>query len=363
MKNSVDPAIKRVLAGGWYIMGKELEAFETEFARYNGSAYAVGVASGTEALVIALMALDIGRGSDVIIPVNTAIPTAMAVMASGARPVFVDVDSDSANIDAVKFEKAITRKTKAVIPVHLYGRPCEIGRVLSIAKRSGIAVIEDACQAHGATCKTKKVGSFGTFGAFSFYPTKNLGCFGDGGMITTDNRSLADKVRLIRNYGQSSRYHCDILGINSRLDEIQAAVLRVKLKHLDHSNARRARIASLYTGHLKDIDGIRLPSCGMGSKHVFHLYVIRCADRDNLKKYLWDKGIETQIHYPIPLHLQRAFKALGYKSGDFVSAERLAGEILSLPMFPDLKYGEAERICSHIKDFYKKLRASKGAIV
>lgn len=353
IKGPVEKAARRVFDSGRYILGKEVEAFEKEFARYNGSRYAIGVASGTEALEISLKALSIGPGDEVITAVNTAIPTAMAIAAAGARPKFVDVDERTSNIDIDKIEKAITGKTRAIIPVHIYGNPCNIAWVKLIAKKHKLFIVEDACQAHGASCKQKKVGSFGDLGAFSFYPTKNLGCYGDGGMIVTDNKALARKAKLLRNYGQPMRYKCDIEGINSRLDELQAAILRVKLGRLDSSNDRRRAIAALYDKNLKNIEGVTVPCVCKYARHVFHLYVIRCKNRDDLKIFLSEKGIETEIHYPIPLHLQKAFKYLGYKKGDFPAAEKLAGEIISLPIFPELKGGEVRTICGSIKEFYK----------
>ncbi len=353
IKGPVEKAARRVFDSGRYILGRELEAFEKEFARYNGSGYAIGVASGTEALQISLEALSIGAGDEVITAVNTAIPTAMAIAAAGARPKFVDVDERTSNIDIDKIEKAITGKTRAIIPVHIYGNPCDIAGVRRIAKKHKLFIVEDACQAHGAAYKQKKVGSFGDLGAFSFYPTKNLGCYGDGGIIVTDSGPLAQKAGLLRNYGQPMRYKCDIEGINSRLDELQAAILRVKLRRLGRSNRRRREIAALYEKNLKNVAGVTQPCASKYAQHVFHLYVIRCEERDGLKRFLSKRGIETEIHYPIPLHLQKAFKYLGYRKGDFPVAERLAGEIISLPMFTELTDGEVRVICDSIREFYK----------
>ncbi|MBN2452702.1 MAG: DegT/DnrJ/EryC1/StrS family aminotransferase [Candidatus Omnitrophica bacterium] len=352
IRGEVMRSVKRVLDSGWYILGKELEAFENEFAEYIGSSNAVGVASGTEGLQLALMALAVGRGDEVITAVNTAIPTAMAIVSAGATPKFVDIDEDTFNLDIRELERAITGKTKAIVPVHLYGNPCDIGGVMKIARKHGLAVIEDACQAHGASHNSRKVGSFGDLGAFSFYPTKNLGCYGDGGMVVTNNGKLAAKLRLLRNYGQATRYSCDIEGINSRLDEIQAAILRGKLRRLDRFNKRRSAIARLYGECLKDIGALELPSYDRNSKHVFHLYVIRCEKRDMLRDFLLKNGIETQIHYPVPLHLQGAFKGLGYRAGDFPRAEALSRKILTLPVFPALTDGEVMRICNCVRRFY-----------
>lgn len=354
LRAEVEAAVIRVLNSGRYVLGGELAAFEDEFARAMGSSYAIGVASGTEALQLSLMALSVGRGDEVITAVNTAIPTAMAITAAGARPRFVDVDEETSNIDASKIEKAITKKTKAIVPVHLYGNPCNIAEVMKIAKKRGVAVIEDCAQAHGAAVNGKTAGTFGQLGAFSFYPTKNLGCYGDGGAVVTTDQGLAEKVRLLRNYGQPTRYRCDVEGINSRLDELQAAILRVKLRYLDRSVLRRIAIASLYDRLLSSISGVITPHRSKNVKHVYHLYVIKCMRRDALKDCLEKKAMETQIHYPIPLHLQKAFKGLGYKKGDFPVAEKLAGEILSLPVFPALRDEEVMAVCSAIGDFYKK---------
>ncbi len=349
----IDKAVLRVLNSGWYILGYELEAFENEFARYNGSRYAVGVASGTEAIQLALMSLSIGRGDEVITAVNTAIPTAMAIISAGARPRFVDVDEGTANINTDALAEAITRRTKAIIPVHLYGNPCNIDEVLNVSRKHRIAVVEDCAQAHGAKYKNKMVGTFGDVGTYSFYPTKNLGCYGDGGAVVTDSKVLSKKIGLLRNYGQPTRYVCDIEGINSRLDEIQAAILRVKLQYLSRSIVRRIEIAALYEKCLKGISEIKCPSAAKNSRHSFHLYVIRCSRRNDLKESLAKNGIETQIHYPISLHLQKAFKHLGYGKGDFPVAEKLSREILSLPIFPELKDAEVIKICGYIAEFYK----------
>jgi len=352
LKRAAENAIKRVLGKSRYILGEELGSFEKEFAKFCASSYAVGVASGMDALQISLMSLGAGRGDEVITAVNTAIPTAMAITACGATPRFVDVDNISFNMDPAKLKRAINKNTKAIIPVHLYGNPCEMNDVLRIAGKHKLPVVEDACQAHGASYGGKKTGAFGDLGAFSFYPTKNLGCYGDGGMIVTGSKRLADEARKLRNYGQSSRYSCEMTGINSRLDEVQAAVLRVKLKYLRHFNSRRIEIANLYSKHLKRLKEVALPSCDNGVEHIFHLYVIKCEKRDGLKAYLAKNGVESQIHYPVPLHLQPAFKCLGYRKGDFPSAERLSNEILSLPIFPLLSNGEINKICDLIKDFY-----------
>ncbi len=353
---SVDRAVKSVLRKGWYILGEELRNFEDEFAGYNGSSYAVGVASGTEALQLSLVALSVGGQDEVITAVNTAIPTAMAIRSCGATPRFVDIAPGTFNMDAALIADAVTDRAKAIVPVHLYGNPCDMDAISKAASKRGLAIVEDCAQAHGAVYNGTKVGNFGKLGAFSFYPTKNLGCCGDGGLVVTNDKKLAKAIRLLRNYGQPSRYVCEIEGTNSRLDEIQAAILRIKLKRLDRSNKARREIAAEYGRRLKELKEIETPAFDKGCEHVFHLYVIRCEERDGLKKYLWSKGIETQIHYPIPLHLQKAFRHLGYKAGDFPVAEKLSGRVLSLPIFPELKASEVKKICGAIKDFYANTR-------
>lgn len=345
-------AIQRVLNSGWYILGRELEMFEKEFARYLGAPYACGVASGTEAIQLALKAMHIKPGDEVITAVNTAIPTAMAIVASGASVKFVDVEENTFNMDPSKIEAAITAKTRAIVPVHLYGSPCAIDTVLKIARKHGLYVVEDACQAHGASYKGRMAGTFGDAGAFSFYPTKNLACYGDGGMVVTGNTGIAKKVKLLRNYGQPARYSCEIIGINSRLDELQASVLRTKLRCLDKTNSKRKYLAALYDKYLKNIPEVMTPQAGNDAWHVYHLYVIKCEDRDGLKEYLRKKGVETQIHYPIPLHLQKPFRHLGYTSASFPAAMWLSHKILTLPMFPELMTEEVRKICDYIKNFY-----------
>lgn len=351
---SISKAVERVLESGWYILGRECEAFEEEFADYCGSRYAIGVASGTEAIQLSLMSLSIGRGDDVITAPNTAIPTAMAIAAAGARPRFVDVCADTFNMDISRLEAAITKNTRAIVPVHLYGNPCRMKELMDIARRHNLYIIEDACQAHGAARGSRRTGTFGDLGAFSFYPTKNLGACGDGGAIVTDNKKLAGKLRLMRNYGQKTRYLCEEAGINSRLDEIQAAILRVKLRYLDRFNMRRREIARLYARYLEGVDQIGLPVADKDAEHVFHLFVVKCSRRNSLMEYLAANNVETQVHYPIPLHLQKAFKGLGYRKGDFPCAEKLSAGILSLPVFPEMKDGEVRRICRLIRNFYFK---------
>ncbi|MCK4948146.1 MAG: DegT/DnrJ/EryC1/StrS family aminotransferase [Candidatus Aureabacteria bacterium] len=350
IKDEINPAIDRAVKSGWYILGKELESLEKEFAGYCGVEYAIGCASGTEAIALSLMSLDIKSGDEVITVSNTAVPTVSAISMVGAIPVFVDVD-DYFLIDTKKIESAITKKTKAIIPVHLYGQMADMNEIMDIARRKNIRVIEDACQSHGAECKGQKAGSIGDLGCFSFYPTKNLGCFGDGGAITTNDKTIYDRLSMLRNYGQEKRYHNPIKGINSRLDEIQAAILRVKLEYLNGWNKNRKEIARLYNELLCDV--CVTPAEKDGYSHVFHLYVVRVENREALQKHLRKSGIDTLIHYPVPVHLQQAYSELRCKKGDFPVTEQLMKEILSLPIYPGLPDDAVKYICRKIHEFEK----------
>ncbi|MFH1711522.1 MAG: DegT/DnrJ/EryC1/StrS family aminotransferase [Nanoarchaeota archaeon] len=348
MLEEISEAFKRVCyENSFFILGKELEAFEGEFADYCEKKFGIGVNSGTDALELALRALDIGVGDEVITSANTAIPTVMAIISVGAMPVLVDVGVDYL-IDAKLIEKSLTERTRAIIPVHLYGQACDMEFILDLARKNNIEVIEDCCQAHGAEYKGKRV-PIGGLGCFSFYPTKNLGALGDGGMIVTNREILNEKLKLLRNYGQSDKYHAKTAGRNSRLDELQAAILRAKLKHLDEWNNVRRNNASIYTALLSGL--VETPK-EVSSKHVYHLYVIRTEKRDELAENLKSKGIGTMIHYPIPIHMQEAFNYLGYKKGDFPNSEKFAEEILSLPMFPGLKENQIVEIAEKIKEFF-----------
>jgi len=358
IKQEVDEKISGVLKSTAFILGSEVKEFEKGFAAFCSAEHAVGVSSGTAALALALLALDIGKGHEVITVANTFIATAGAISHVGARPVLVDVDPESYNIDASLVEGAITERTKAIIPVHLYGQPSEMDAVLQLAKRHNLKVIEDACQAHGAEYRGRRVGSFGDISAFSFYPGKNLGAYGDGGAVVTDKGELAERIRLLRDHGSPKKYYHEIIGYNSRLDEIQAAVLGVKLRYLNEWNETRRRNARLYSEYLKDLvnkGSVTTPKEKDWAKHVYHLYVIQVEEgvRDNLITYLNSRGIGAQIHYPIPIHLQKAYKHLGYKEGSFPVAERLAKRIISLPMFPELKQQEIEYIAQEIGAFFK----------
>jgi len=420
LKKELEEQVAEVIRRGVFILGEKVAEFEEEFAEYLGVKYAVGVASGTDALSLALLAIGVDRGDEVILPAN-AYPTAFAVTSIGAIPKLVDIDEQTYNIDPKKISRAISRKTRAIVPVHLYGQPADIKAIVGIGNRYKIPVIEDCAQAHGAKIRMGykggnaplpplkvrggmggmqpplkvrggegellKVGTIGDAGCFSFYPTKNLGCFGDGGMVVTGSRRIYEKVKLLRMYGEKKRYHSVVVGRNSRLDELQAAILLVKLKYLDKWNEKRREIAGLYVRFLarrqnflapllaspamrdrskSDLRkfchaaqkpdneikrGIILPWEVPYGEHIYHLFVVRTNKRDELKNYLETQGIATAIHYPKPIHLQPSFKYLGYKEGDFPHAEKASREILSLPMFPELTNKEVKTVAGAITDF------------
>lgn len=349
ISKEIELAINNVLEQGQFILGQNVETFENEFANYCGAKYGIGVGSGTEALHLALLVSGVKPSDEVITVPNTAISTALIISHVNAIPVFVDIDPETFLLDPSKIEKRLTKKTKAIIPVHLYGHPADMDPILEIAERYKLAVIEDACQAHGAEYKGKKVGSLGDFGCFSFYPTKNLGAYGDGGMIVTNDEEKARELRMLRNYGRIDRYRCKTKGFNSRLDEIQAAILRVKLKMLDRWNESRGRLAGLYSNLLRN-SKVGVPIEKPWAKHVFHLYVVKSSERDKLKNYLQSKEVETLIHFPIPIHLQDSYKCLGYKIHDFPICENLCKEILSLPLYPELTEDKINLIVSLISD-------------
>ena len=354
IKNEIDNAIFKIVNDGDFILGKELEAFEKEFASYCDSKFCAGVNSGTSALYFALVALGITKGDEVILPANTFIAAAFAVSYTGANPVFVDIDKESYNIDAAKIKEKITKKTKAIVPVHLYGQTADINPILETAKKYDLKVIEDCCQAHGALYKGKKAGSIGDVGCFSFYPSKNLGAYGDGGAIVTSDEKILEKICMLRNYGQKVKYHHLIKGFNDRLDNIQAAVLRVKLKYLDKWNKIRIKHALLYNSLLEDTCAV-IPVQKDYAKHVYHQYVIRTMERKNLSKYLNSKQISTFIYYPIPIHLQKAYSDLNCKKGTFPITEQYANEIISLPIFPELKQEEIGYVVSNVKEFLRQI--------
>ena len=354
IKPEVDSAIKKVIDNSAFVLGEELEKFEQEFAKFCGCKYCVGLDNGSSALELGMRVLGIGSGDEVITPANSFIASSSSISFTGARPVLVDCDPKTYNIDPQKIERAITEKTKAIMPVYLYGQPPEMDTILKIAKKHNLYVVEDACQAHGAKYKNKKTGSIGNIAAFSFYPGKNLGAYGDGGALVTNNKKIAEKVSMMRNYGQKKKYHHVFIAWNRRLDNLQAAILRVKLKYLNKWNKLRREHAYFYNKLLK---GARVvtPVELDGIEHVYHLYVVRVKNRDKLREFLASRGIATGIHYPIPIHLQQAYKDLGYKKGDFPVTEKYAKEILSLPMFPELKESEIKYIVDSIRDFLGKV--------
>lgn len=348
--DEVSEATSRVIQEADFILGSEVALFEEEFAAFCEAKYAVGVDSGTSALELALRAYDIGPGDEVITATNSFIATALGISHAGATPVLVDADPDQSTIDVKALELAITPRTKAVIPIHLYGHPANMEPISQLAQKRGLVVIEDACQAHGARYHRKPAGSLGHAAAFSFYPGKNLGAYGDGGMVVTNDANIAKRLRMLRNYGQEEKYHHLFRGYNRRLDTLQAAVLRVKLKYLDKWNAARRSNADLYRRLLNDA-GVELPGEARNAESVWHLYVIRTELRDTLREHLAMRGISAGIHYPIPIHLQPAYKDLGYKRGDFPVSEAQAQRILSLPMYAELTAEQIGRVAQTIREF------------
>lgn len=343
-------AFERVYDRSWYIGGMEDEAFEKAFADYCGTKYCVGTGNGLDALVLILKALGIGAGDEVIVPSNTYIATALAVTYAGASPVFAEPKTDTFNIDTDRIEQVISEKTKAIMPVHLYGQPCDMDPVMDIAHRYGLFVVEDCAQAHGATYKGQKVGSFGDAAGFSFYPGKNLGALGDAGAVVTNNEELAAKVRAIGNYGSDYKYHHIMKGNNSRLDEMQAAFLSAKLPHLDRMNEDRRRTADRYLANINN-PLIILPAVEECMVPVWHIFGIRCGERDRLEKYLGDNGIGTNKHYPIPMHLQECYKDLGYEEGDFPIAEEISRTELSIPMYYGMTDEEVQYVIDVLNGF------------
>ena len=339
-------------------MGENVKKFEQEFAKFCNTKYAIGVGNGTDALYLALRALGVKKGDEVIIPAKTFVATAEPITLNGAKSVLVDIDPETFNIDTKQIEKAITKRTKAIMPVHLYGQPSDMAPILKIAKKHKLFVIEDAAQAHGANYKGKKVGSMGDVSCFSFFPAKNLGAYGDGGIVVTNNQKIAEKIFMLRDHGRrdkhADQYTHQTEGVNSRLDELQAAILRVKLRHLPDWNRKRQKNTKIYNSFLKKIKEIKVPKIQPGFESVYHLYVIRTNNRDALKKALKEIGIATGVHYPIPLHLQPALKYLGYKKGDFPEAEKAAKEVLSLPMYPELSKRQIKFIADSIQKIMQK---------
>ena len=352
IQKEIDFVIKQVLNKGWFILGENVEKFEEEFAKYCGVKYGIGVANGVEAIQIALIGLDIGKGDEVITVANSCPATALGIYLSGAKPVYVDINSDSYNIDISKIEEKITKRTKAILPVHLYGQTAQMDLINKIAKKYKLKVVEDACQAHGAEYKGRKAGSLGDIGCFSFYPSKNLGAYGDGGMIVTDNKKLAEKLKRLRNYGKDKKGEFLEKGINSRLDELQAAILRVKLKHLDKWIEQRRYFANLYNDYLKN-SGMILPKEDKDCFHSYHLYVIRSKRRNQLMNFLKKKGIQTVIHYPKVIYLEKAYQDLNFKKGTCPIAEKISQEIISLPIYPELTEKEIKEISENILNYVK----------
>jgi dTDP-4-amino-4,6-dideoxygalactose transaminase len=349
LRAELEAAVRRVVASSHFVLGPEVEAFEQAFAEFCGARHCVGVGNGTQAIELVLRALGIGAGDEVVTVSHTAFPTAAAITSTGATPVFVDVDRETLCMRPDAMAASFTSRTRAVVPVHLYGRPAEMDAIRELSGRAGVPVVEDAAQAHGATCGGRRTGTLGIAAAFSFYPTKNLGALGDGGAVVTGDDDLASRVRQLRNYGEQSKYVNVVAGLNSRLDELQAALLRVKLPHLERWNAERRRIAALYGELLCGSDVLTPPAPHEG--HVYHLYVVRSDQRDALREHLREAGIGTQIHYPTPVHRQRAYAAGARIGGSLATTDAVAGEILSLPVFPGLTDAQVREVAEAISAF------------
>lgn len=348
-KDEYDRKAIEVLESGWYVLGKQVTEFEKEFSNYIGADYCVGVASGLDALILAFRALGIGKGDKVIAPANTYIASIMGVTINGAEPQFVEPD-EYYNIDYSKIEEAITEETKAILVVHLYGQAARMDKIMDIAKKYDLYVVEDCAQAHGAEVAGKKVGSFGEIGCWSFYPSKNVGAFGDAGAITTDSEKIANDIKVLRNYGSEKKYYNKVIGYNSRLDEMQAGLLRIKLKYANEIIEEKTKIANFYLENIKN-NKIILPGVCNGAKHVWHQFVIRTENRDEFKKYMFKNGIGTDIHYPIPPHLAEAYKNLKYKTGDFEITEKYAKEVLSIPTYNGMTDEEMQYIVDVINRY------------
>ena len=348
LKSEITRAVEEVFEGGHFINGPNVHALEKEIAQYIGTEYAVGLNSGTDALHLALRALDVGPGDEVITTPFTFVATTEAIGIVGATPVFVDIDPSTFNIDPSLIEAAITERTKVILPVHLYGHPAPMRAIMAIAKKHNIAVVEDCAQSIGSTIDGKKTGSIGDVGCFSFFPSKNLGAYGDGGMVTTNRKDLADRMRSLRAHGGRVKYHHEELGVNSRLDEVQAAILRVKLPHLDRWIERRRANAQWYSDHLRAFATV--PGETEGTLHVYHQYTIRVRDRDRVQEQLKDAGVQTMVYYPVPLHLQEVHASLGLGEGAFPHSEQAAREVLSLPMFPELSAQQREAVRNALRE-------------
>jgi len=354
IRTEINAAIQNIIDNTAFILGPAVAEFEKSFAKFCGAKHCIGVASGLDALRLICEAYGIGAGDEVIVPANTFIATALGVSAAGAKPVLVDCDPATYNLDPKKLRAALTNNTKAVMPVHLYGQPADMDAINTIAKERGLIVIEDTCQAHGAEYKGKRCGSLGHAAAFSFYPGKNLGAYGDGGAVTTNDDAIAAKIRIARDYGQKQKYIHAVKGVNSRLDTIQAAILNVKLKHLDKWNDGRRRNAARYRELLSEVKGVTTPKEMPGVRHVYHLFVIEMENRDACLEFLKSREIYCGLHYPVPIHMQEAYAELGYEKGEFPVTERSAKRILSLPMFAELTEEQIKAVVSGIRDFFAK---------
>ncbi len=346
-------SLKTLLKRSDFILGEDVKQFESDFAEYVGSKYSIGVNSGTDALFLGLLSLGIGQGDEVIVPTFTYIASAFAVSYTGAKPVFADIDAKTFNINPESIRQLINKRTKAIMPVHLYGQCADMDPIMKIAKEFGLKIIEDAAQAHGSMYKTLKAGNIGDIGCFSFYPTKNLGALGDAGLITTNNADVYERLKKFRDYGRKSRYEHVSLGYNSRLDSIQAMFLRLKLKKLDKWNDRRMKAAQIYNKFLRDLKGVILPESFCNAKHVYHIFAIRIKNRDNVLKGLKKAGISAAVHYPVPLHLQKVYKILGHREGAFPVAEQIAKEVLCLPIYPHIKNKQIEYVAKIMKGLIK----------
>ena len=356
VSEEIDTALRQVVNATAFSGGPFVERFEEQFASFCQCSHAVGVGSGTEALWLALLALGIGRGDEVITVPNTFIATVEAISLCGATPVFVDVDEQSFTMNPDLLEEAVTPRTKAVIPVHLYGQAADMAPIMAVARKHGLYVIEDACQAHGAEYQGRRAGSMGDAGCFSFYPGKNLGAFGEAGGVVTNNPELSAKIRMLRDHGQSRKYHHEVIGVNSRMDGLQGAVLGVKLRHLPDWNAMRRQRAEKYREQLSGVDGVVLPSEMGYAKHVYHIFAVRVRNRDAFVTALTEKGVGCGIHYPVPVHLQEAYNFMGVKKGRFPVAEKCADEVVSLPMFAELTEEQIEYVAYEVKSFFKHYR-------
>jgi dTDP-4-amino-4,6-dideoxygalactose transaminase len=353
IKDEIDAAVLGVMDSGYFVLGPNVKALEQEVASYVNCQYGVGVASGSDALRLSFAALDIGPGDEVITTPFTFVATANTISHAGAWPVFVDIDPVTFNIDPAKIEAAITERTRAIVPVHLYGQPAEMDEILEIASRHNLYVVEDCAQAIGAEDGGRRVGSFGDVACFSFYPTKNLGAYGDGGMVTTNNPDIAERIDVLRRQGGKARYYHEVLGFNSRLDEMQAALLRVKLRHLDDWQAGRRRVAARYDELLGDVEGVRVPHVRSEVTHVYHQYTIRVQRRDDLQAHLQEQGSGSMIYYPLPLHRQGLYADLGYAEGSLPVSEEAGHEVISLPMYPELTEEQVRRVVDTIREFVK----------